>query len=318
MTSPWQRTRQASGWIGGLTEWTKCDNAYISVTFSWQLVTAYQHAVWMRHAGYNVFAGGPAVTLNPSMLQSVASLTPPPGETINALTHHNPNATRTSRGCIRACNFCAVPIIEGKLTELDNWIPRPIVCDDNFLATSKKHFNRAIDKLKPIEKVDFNQGLDARLLTEHHATRLGELDTRYIRLAWDNTRDEPAIMRAFQRLRDAGFPARHISFYVLFGFDDTPEDALYRLTTIRDTLKARWFPMRYQPLDATRRNAYVAPNWTDYELKRFQSYWSNTKYLGSIPFEEYEYRPGKKEKTSVSSVVKGQEKKGKAHAIANT
>jgi len=289
MTSPWQRTRQKSGWNGGIVTWTEGKFAYISVAFSWHLMTAYQHAIWLKHEGYKVYAGGPAVDLQPTFLQRVAIL----GAHVNALPHHNPNATRTSYGCIRSCPFCIVPVTEGPLVELHDWTPRPIVCDNNLLACSKKHFDRVIDRLKPVQKVDFNQGLDARLLTPRHADRLAELDTRYIRLAWDNTRDEKRILKAFETLRQAGFPARHICFYLLIGYDDTPQDALYRLRTVQN-LKCRLFPMRYQPLDAPKRNCYVHPNWTDYQLKRYTSYWSNQKYLGSIPFEEYRYQPGKK------------------------
>ena len=43
-----------------------------------------------------------------------------------------------------------------------------------------------IDKLKPLSGIDFNQGLDARLLTEYHAERLAELDLKMVRLAWDH------------------------------------------------------------------------------------------------------------------------------------
>lgn len=269
-------------WQRGIIEWTEGKVAFLSVVFSWQLQEAYQRAAWLRQQGYYVRAGGPAVDLNPNAMRGVAVTV---GK-VNALPRHNPFAMFTSRGCIRKCPFCAVPRIEGDLVELDDWIPRPIVCDNNLLACSQKHFDDVIDKLKPIHGVDFNQGLDARLLLDYHARRLTELDLKCVRLAWDHTRDEKQFLTAFQKLRRARFPARAIRVYVLIGFDDTPDDALYRLETIK-ALGSRPNPMRYQPLDAKVRNDYVSPGWTERELRRFARYWSRLRWLGGIPFAEY-------------------------------
>ncbi len=272
-----------TSWSGGLVEWTDGDIAYLSVVFSWQLQRAYSRAVWLRQQGYHVRAGGPAVAINPTFLSSVAEI----GGGVDALAHHNPDATFTSRGCIRHCPFCAVPKIEGDLVELSDWEPHPIVCDNNLLACSRAHFDRVIDRLKPIPGVDFNQGLDARLLTSYHAGRLAELDLHCVRLAWDDTGMERQFLAAYQILRDAGIPARKIHVYVLIGYKDTPADALYRLTTV-------WShgsfpnPMRYQPLDASRRNEYVAPAWTSRELKRFSKYWSRLWWYKHIPFDEFQ------------------------------
>lgn len=275
-----------NGWSGGLVSWTDDDRAYLSVVFSWQLQRAYQQAVWFRAQGYRVAAGGPAVTMNPGFMAEVAET----GGECAALDRHNPNATMTSRGCVRRCTFCAVPRLEGDLVELQpwQWEPRPIVCDNNLLACSRRHFDVVVDRLAAmgLTGIDFNQGLDARLLTKYHAERLATLNTRCIRLAWDHTRDEREVMRAFETLISSGFGRRHISIYVLIGYDDTPEDALYRLTTVKSA-GAVPFPMRYQPIDAPRRNAYVSPAWTHSELGRFMRYWCRLRYTASVPFEEW-------------------------------
>ena len=266
----------------GYVEWIADNTAYLSVVFSWHLGYAYQRAIWHRMFGRRVVAGGPAVYNNPNALDGVAQV----GTTANALFRHNPRATFTSRGCVRKCPFCAVPKIEGDLVELENWEPKPIVCDNNLLATSRAHFDRVVDRLKGIAGVDFNQGLDARLLTPYHAQRLTELDFHYIRLAWDNSAYEESFMRAWQILHDAGVPKDKISVYVLIGFRDTPEDALYRLTTIHG-LGSKPFPMRYQPLDTRAKNSYVGPAWTHAELQRYVRYWANLRYFGAVPFDDF-------------------------------
>lgn len=271
-------------WSGGLIEWFEEERAYISVVFSWQREEAYQRALWLKVHGYEVWIGGPAVYSDPHFFRDMAAITPSP--TKSMVWRHNQDATFTTRGCVRKCAFCIVPKIEPEYEELSVWDIRPIVCDNNILASSDAHFNRVIDRLKPLKNVDFNQGLDVRLMTKFHAERLQELDMNVVRLAWDSLKLEKQWMRAFERLRSAGFPAKKIRTYVLIGFNDTPEEALYKLETVK-ALGALPNPMRYQPLDAPERNSYVDINWTDKKLKRYMKYWSRQIWYGHIPFEEW-------------------------------
>ena len=164
-------------------------------------------------------------------------------------------------------------------------------CATIFLACSRVHFDRVVDRLKPLSGINYDQGLDARVLTEYHAHRLAELDCK-VRLAWDSVSYESSVVRAVERLRRAGFIKRAISIYVLIGFKDTPEDALYRLRTIRD-MGYNPFPMRYQPLDTPKKNSFVGEGWTHGELVRYMRYWSNLRYVGGVPFEEFVNNPNK-------------------------
>jgi hypothetical protein len=271
-------------WSNGIAEWIEGDTAFISAVFSWNAQKAYSLCIYYRQLGYKVRCGGQAVWQNPGMFTEFDTS----GE-VDALTHHNPAAAFTSRGCIRHCTFCLVPKLEGSLIELDDWPIRPILCDNNLLATSTAHFDKVIDRLieNQIAGIDFNQGLDARILTDHHAVRFAELprDT-IIRLAWDNTATERLYLAAFERLISAGIKPAQIRTYVLIGYKDTPEDARYRLEKVRG-LGALPNPMRYQPLDALRRNSYVGENWTNDLLIRFMRYWSNLKITGAFSFDEY-------------------------------
>lgn len=281
-------------WSGGIVDWVDEDKAYLSVVFSWDMPIAFQRAAWYKAQGYDVITGGPAVYYDPEYLEDVARVE---YSDVAQVHRHNPNATFTSRGCVRECKFCIVPHSEGKLVELDNWAVRPIVCDNNILACSKAHFDNVVDKLKPLSGVDFNQGLDTRLLTKHHANRIAELDISVIRLAWDHSRLENQFMSAFRKLIEAGIKAELTRVYCLIGWNDTPDDALYRLNTIKE-LGALPNPMRYQPLDSIRRNQYVGDNWTERELLDYMRYWSRLNWLGHITFEEY--RSGKTSSTDES------------------
>lgn len=271
-----------SGWSGGYIEWKAGNVVNISAVFSWQIQDAFKRTVHHRQKGRIVRVGGPAITMNPQPFVGLADL----GQDEEVLIRHNPEATITSRGCIRKCGFCIVPEIEGDLVELTQWKPNPIVCDNNLLACSRGHYNRVIDSLKGFTGIDFNQGLDARLLQHHHAERLTELDLRKIRLAWDHVDDESTIFRAINLLRKLGIPKKKLAVYVLIGYDDTPDDALYRLQTLHFA-GVQPNPMRYQPPLTEKRDSYVEFGWTDRELHRFMRYWHNLRWFGGIPFEEF-------------------------------
>ena len=113
----------------GLAHWTIGNRACISVVFSWLIDQAFQIAVWYRSQGYVVLSGGPAVSHGDTTMRKVSDTSV---EFPDAVAQHNPDATFTSRGCIRKCKFCIVPKIEGELIELGDFPMRPIVCDNNF------------------------------------------------------------------------------------------------------------------------------------------------------------------------------------------
>ena len=252
----------------------------LSVVFTWQLPEA--RGLCLRETQREVIVGGPAVRLMPDYLADCATIgTHWPG----ALQAHNPSATRTTLGCKRGCRFCGVAQIEGEFCILLDWPAAPVVCDSNFLQSGTVHFDLTIDRLKSVAQVDFNQGLDARLLTPRRAARLCELDLVKCRFAWDSAACEGPVMRAAQIMREAGFPKSRIECYCLVNFGETQDEATYRLQTLKDA-GLRGFPMRYQPLDALEKNSYVAPQWDGRELKRFLWYWSRQAWLAGVKYED--------------------------------
>ncbi len=273
-------------WSKAIIYWRDNGKVLVSVPFTWQLSEARLLCRAFSDAGHEVFAGGPAVKLLPDFLKDVAKCN---SIELDALPRHNPQATFTSRGCPRHCPFCAVPKIEGDLTELQDWTPKPVVCDNNLLACSQRHFDTVVDRLKGLKGIDFNQGLDARLLTQHHVDRLRELDITVLRFAWDETKLEAKVMTAIEQCLKVGFPRRKLRIYVLIGFNDMPEDALYRLQTMKDM--GIWPNVqRFQPLDALKKNSFVAPGWTDLELRRMARYWNRQRWLEHVAYQDYDPR----------------------------
>lgn len=276
-------------WSKSIIHWREYEELFISIPFTWYLPLAKKLCEWNKEAGITVHVGGPGVESMPEYLCNVADwiggeMYPSP------LGRHNPDATFTTRGCIRKCRFCAVPKIEGDFRELRDWIPAPIVCDNNLLASSQCHFDRVIDSLKIFKGVDFNQGLDARLLNDHHIERLQELRLPKLRFAFDHISLESTVMGAIERVIKAGFARRRIGCYVMFGFEDSPEDALYRAEAIK-AKGIKPFLQRYQPLageQALKKDSWVGLGWTAMEMHRFQRYWCRQNWLSKIPYSEFE------------------------------
>lgn len=270
-------------WRKGVVDWTHGDARYFSVVFSWDIPRAKQMIASEKRKCY---VGGPAVYRLPHEFKGIAEVCYDPP--IEPLPLHNPHATFTSRGCPRRCKFCIVPDIEGKLRELETFRPAPIVCDNNFLACSDAHIERAIENLRGFALVDFNQGLDARLFKDWHARLFRRLKRVVLRFAFDYSGMEAEVLRAVKLAQEHGF--KDIRIYVLLGFRDTPEDALRRLEIVRS-----WGclpnPQRYQPLDTKFKNSYVAPGWTNRMLKITMKYYSRLIWFGHIPFEKYKALP---------------------------
>lgn len=149
----------------------------------------------------------------------------------------------TSRGCIRRCPFCVVPKKEGTFRRHQH--PREfhqeghkkaVLMDNNILADRAWFFEVTDYYISRGMKVDFNQGLDMRLIDEEIAQRIAELPLfRPARFAFDNIAYEPQFMRAAKLLQDAGLDMRHkAEIYVYLDSADEIPSALYRARRIKE------------------------------------------------------------------------------------
>ncbi len=182
----------------------------------------------------------------------------------------------SSRGCIRSCPYCAVPQMEGTLNSVKRSIKhliwpghkKVIFFDNNFLANP--WWKNILDEIQELDLlVDFNQGLDARLITEDIGRRLSELKFELLRLSYDYRALRPYVKKAINRLKSQGVDGRKILVYVLYNFTDDPQDFYERM---KDVLQwgAVCYPMRYQPINALRKNSYISPKWDAVRLNAVQ------------------------------------------------
>jgi hypothetical protein len=189
----------------------------------------------------------------------------------------------TSRGCVRKCKFCMVPKLEPVFTEkeweleISSESKKVLFYDNNWLAKEKKFLYNDIAKLhrlvdeKRISSIDFNQGLDCRLMTEEIADRLQGLPISPVRFAFDGIQEDGFFQKAVKMMVDRNFHS--FTNYILYNFKDSPQDFYYRL---RETALlneccngaiVRGFPMRYQPINSAKEERdFVGKKWTQREV----------------------------------------------------
>ena len=148
----------------------------------------------------------------------------------------------TTRGCIRNCHFCFVPQKEGNIHEVgdiyDIWDGKSkelVIMDNNILALPK-HFFKISKQLKQEGiKVDFNQGLDHRLLTPEICKMLINLKhIQEIRFAFDDIAFKPTVIKAIKMLKDAGLRKWGSRWYVYVGEKDTFNTVYDRMKLLQD------------------------------------------------------------------------------------
>jgi len=144
----------------------------------------------------------------------------------------------TTRGCIRNCKFCLVPEKEGKIRVnadiYEFWgKQKDLVLLDNNILALPEHFYKICSQIKKENiRVDFNQGLDIRLLTDDITKELSSLKHKEYHFAFDNLKDKDKILRGIELLKK--YNIKRSIFYTLVGFDETFEQDLERLNILRE------------------------------------------------------------------------------------
>lgn len=258
---------------------------------------------------------------------------------------HDAYFTYMTRGCGMKCAFCAVQTLEPKYYPYisikdsikqvdDEFGPKKdlLLMDNNVLRSPK--FDQIIDEIIELgfgkgakfkhpktgrmvpRYVDFNQGLDAFLLDDHKAKRLGELAIRPARIAFDHIEDKEKYKEAITLCAKNGID--HMSNYLLYNGEDftgkghsykadTPEnlyERMYISMKLQEKLSEEMghkvaifsFPMRYIPLSDLERG-FVGKNWNKKYLRALQRMLIPTqgKGVSSRSFFEADFGKSKEE-----------------------
>ena len=192
-----------------------------------------------------------------------------------------------TRGCIRHCKWCIVPKKEGFIKPyMDieqiavNGRDRVVLMDNNVLA-----IDYGLQQIEKIAKlgihVDFNQGLDARLVTEDVAQLLAKTKwIKRIRLACDTPAQIAECDKAIDRIDKYGYKGQYLIYCILL--DDINE--CYERVTHWRNRGSRFYPFCQPYRDLTKPN--VIPKW-----QKDMATWANKKQLFcTCDFKDYQPR----------------------------
>jgi len=231
-----------------------------------------------------------------------------------------------TRGCIHKCDFCGVPRLEPNFVDYRDIKPyvRGIakkygekahltLFDNNVLASSKfnkivkdiiglgfekgakySYISKAGTVIKKARYVDFNQGIDARLLNEEKIKLLSMIAIDPLRVAFDHINLKNQYKECVELAIHYGI--HKLSNYILYNHKDTPEDFWERLHInieinsrySKDGIKIYSFPMKYIPLNNKNRS-YIDPNWNWYFIRSVQRILNVVKGV-VMPGEDFFYR----------------------------
>ena len=192
----------------------------------------------------------------------------------------------TMRGCRFNCDFCVVPEKEGKPksnnTIEEIWTNRSsnfiVLLDNDFFGNP--YWKDRIDEINTLGlQVNFSQGLNIRIITEQQAEALASVhfrdmsgNNRTVYFAWDRINDEKWIKAGIERVIATGIKPQQMMFYVLIGYDTTPEQDMYRIEILKD----------YGCLP------FVMPYNKDDQYQKRLARWANHKAIyKSVPWEQF-------------------------------
>lgn len=190
-----------------------------------------------------------------------------------------------TRGCPRNCSFCHVTKKEGcshKVADLNEfWNGQKTIelCDPNVLACAE--WGGILEQLiKSKAKVNFNQGLDIRFMTEAKADMINQIKIKWIHFAWDRYEDIDMIIPKFEMFRKkSNIKNKDLMVYVLTGDIEQRirKEDLKRIYWLRDNGYAPYvtiynkdaLPIHHELRKLQR---WVNNRWVFWSCNRFEDY----------------------------------------------
>jgi len=133
--------------------------------------------------------------------------------------------------------------------------------------------------------IDFNQGLDVRLITAEKMKKLSELNINPLRIAFDSY--NPVMVRLYKNAIKlaAKYKLSDLSNYLLYNYNDKPDD-LYERLKINIELCEEYgvniysFPMKYHPVieqEYFHNRDYIGKHWNKKFIRTIQAVLNSTK-----------------------------------------
>lgn len=188
-----------------------------------------------------------------------------------------------TRGCPRGCGFCHVANKEGKcsykvadLSEFWRGQKHIVLCDPNILACPD-HLELLQQLADSGAKVNFNQGIDVRLVTDRNLEILKNIKLEGIHFAFDRWQDKDIVeprLRMFKEKTGYDRNKGRVMVYILMNYDTTIEQDIYRIQLCRE-LNFSPYPMIYDK------------EHCDPIYRKIQRWCNNFIFWKTPTFEEY-------------------------------
>lgn len=199
-----------------------------------------------------------------------------------------------TRGCPNKCKWCVVPQKEGGIVpymdieEIAVDGRRYVTLMDNNILGAGDYAKEQLEKIIRLNlRVDFNQAMDARLVTPEFAKLLAGIKWfPYIRFGCDTTSQIEQCERALALLRENGWNG-NVFLYTMI--TDDFEESISRVSYWRDKLVAgeKTYP-HVQPFLDFNNPKFTPPKW-----QKDMARWSGIVSLKkTFPIMEYEPRKG--------------------------
>jgi len=265
-------------WYEGLMFWEQYEKIYASKLFSFSE---------MPQLPPNAIIGGTGIDFYNRLPQEIENAAP----SYSLYPDCNYHLGFSMKGCRFNCKFCCVPKKEGRpynYNTIDEILTNPkgkdrlmLLDNDFFGGTDWKQNLQRIIELKL--KVCFVQGLNIRIITDEQAELLSQCNYRnskfnkkYLTFAWDRFNDGKIVMKGIERCNRAGIPNENMQFFILIGFDTTPEQDMERVMTLKN-LGCMPFVMPY--------------NKSDKYQKAFTRWVNYRPIFKTVKWEDYIYNP---------------------------
>lgn len=193
-----------------------------------------------------------------------------------------------TRGCPNRCKWCVVPKKEGKISpymdieEITAGRKKAILMDNNILASN--YGLQQIEKIIKLGiKVDFNQGLDARLITDEIARLLAKVKwIKRIRFGCDTPGQIAEVERASALIDKYGYKGEYFLYCILMDF----EESFARVNYWKS--KSRRFLPHCQPFRDLNNPHQIIPQW-----HKDMAHWADRKEIYmSCDFKDFSPRKG--------------------------
>lgn len=166
---------------------------------------------------------------------------------------------------------------------------------NKFDETAKPLYNKFFKFGNRARYIDFNQGVDARLVTTEKMAKLSEINIRPLRIAFDHYEQKDVYVEAIKKAAKYGI--NDLSNYLLYNFKDKPEELYYRMRINVDLcdelgVTIYSFPMKYHPIDDPEffdNRDFIGEHWNRKFIRAVQAVLNSTKGKigrGTTFFEE--------------------------------